>query len=251
MNRYLKKIEEVYNNSTLLGCAMLSLSYIILSAINSELALKISSYLIPLFICILCIELYIIKSKLTEISRRNNEQIMSFELGEDFDNYLAKRFKDIKELKMILASANGVQSDPEPKKKFYISSLHKYINSGNPFYRIFTSNSNPKLYQDVREEMMKFKDKKHFVYYYDKTEVIAGRYQFVLILDNEEVCFGGGYNTPFNPNSISIKEKMVVKWYMDYFDSMKNQSKSLRRENNTPNFDLLDNIIKSKFEIKG
>ena len=59
---------------------------------------------------------------------------------------------------------------------------------------------------------------------------------------------GGGYNTPFNPNSISIKNRTVAKFYLDQFNFLKNMSIPLRKPNNTIDLDLIDYLIKEAEE---
>lgn len=63
-----------------------------------------------------------------------------------------------------------------------------------------------------------------------------------MLIDDEEVCLGGGYITSFQHPTISIKNKNIVKFFSDYFEYLRDNSKNVRSDDNI-NMELIDRHI--------
>lgn len=250
-------LNAIFSNVSLLLAILMCVSIWILTSFFPNFYTEYPSlfYIIySAFIPILIGEIVIVKNKLSKLSSAVSTPnlITAFEKGEDLDDYLKQRFKYAKDVKMMVASAIGNSTDPHASKKKYVSFLENYIATNNRFTRLLVNNSNPKYYEDVKTEITKFKDNNYMAYHYKGACILDGRFSFFCIIDDSEICIGGGYNTAVNPNSICIKNEDVVNFYLSYFNMLKENSTSFRNLDGSIKVDYLEQLInnKSKESVK-
>ena len=226
-------LSKVYYENTLLTVIFMALAVFFGQAIFPEKIGTISGFLIPLFIIVICLEIYFIRTRLTNelviIKGRidNKFEYQSFSSGETFDNYLANRFSKVKEIKVIHISSST--SDKRSGRKYY-EILDDFIISGGKFRRIFSGTFNKDVFRWIREDLDRYKDKKYFIHCLDKVIIDEISTLGVMIIDDEEVCIGGGYMTSFKEPTISIRNSNIVRFYLDYFEYLRDNSIPIRSD---------------------
>lgn len=243
-----KMIEKIYNNNTRIGLALIALLIFFFKSIRPDFTSEPESYLIPIFIIVVLIELYILNNKIDK-NQDKTSSIRYFTSGEEFDTYLRKRLKSVEDLKIVHFSEGGVISDPHPSKRSYVEILDAYIMKGNRFQRIFADTKSDMIFKDTKSDFNRYKNLRYFSYLLESIEVKEGRFENIMIIDNEEVCLGGGYTTTAKFNTISIKDNLLTGYYIDYFDILKSKSIPLRTEHKIL-FEKIEEKISEKQQLK-
>jgi len=168
-------------------------------------------------------------------------EYQGFNSGDEFDNYLANRFKIAKSVKVI--HVNSQTSDKRQNRRYY-EIMNDFVNAGNSFRRIFADTTNIDVYKWMKEDLQTFQNNKYFIHLLDKVKIHNIRTIAVMLIDDEEVCLGGGYVTSFQKPTISIKNKQIVKFFSDYFDYLRDNSINLKTDESL-NIDVLEQRIKT------
>ena len=228
MKSWLKKI---YYENTIIGIALIALIIFFGQFFFQEKAKTLLEYLIPLFILIVCLEILFIRENLNIIDQKLKVdfEFQSFNSGNEFDNYLANRFKTAKSVKVI--HVNSQTSNKRDNRRYY-EILEDFVKSGKSFRRVFSDTTNIDLYKWMKEDLIKFQKDKYFLHLLDKVKIQDIRTIGVMLIDDEEVCLGGGYITSFQKPTISVKNRNVVKFFSDYFDYLRDNSINLKTDEN-------------------
>jgi len=166
-----------------------------------------------------------------------------FSSGEEFDNYLANRFEHANEVKVIHISA--FTSDRKAGRRYY-EIVDKFVKSGKIFRRIFCRTSNKDVLLWMKEDLEEYENYRYFIYFLGSITIDEMRTLGIMIIDDEEVCLGGGYITGFRHPTISIRNPDVVRFYVDYFGYLREQSRPIRTDGGKTNSEYLETLIKEK-----
>lgn len=241
-------VNYIYSENTLVGLIITAVVAFFGITIFPDFGTKIISFLIPLFIIVVCIEILRIRKNIEIIKNKTDDSLkfIFFISGEEFDDYLRTRLRNVKDLKIVHFSTGGILSEESnPNRRIYLSIIDNFIENGGRFQRVFADTVDGQIFKDSRIELEKYKTKKYYSFFFDKVLIKEGRIHNIMIIDNEEVCLGGGYYNLFEYNTISIRHKEFTKFNIDYFEGLKQQSITLR--NGAKVFwDILDKKIKEK-----
>ena len=221
------RLKQVYSENTIVGIALTALAIFFGQIIFPEQVKVLTEYLIPLFIIVACLEILFIRENLKKLSCDAEFEYNSFNSGEEFDNYLANRFKTANSVKAIHIDA---QTIPKRENRRYYEIADDFIKSGKSFRRIFSDTDNGDVYQWMQEDLVKFQKDKYFAHFLDKVIVHDIRTIGIMLIDDDEVCLGGGYITSFKNPTISIKHPDIVKFFSDYFDYLRDNSVNLKTD---------------------
>lgn len=246
----MNNIEKLYNNKVILAIVVGGLVVLISKPFFPKFAQVVESFLIPAFIVIVCFEILIIrinlssdfekvikkielledykKSEFDEIIKKTQSikdqiqlgyQFKAFDSGEQFDDYLNFRVNQAKVIKVIhLNSFPSSSTDQSYEKRSYNNIIEGFLKSKKTFHRIYCKSDNPNIQDWIRSDLQKYEHLNHLIYYLDKIELTNIRTISVMIIDEEEVCLGGGYKTSYKHPTIAIKNKEIVQFYTDYFN---------------------------------
>jgi hypothetical protein len=210
------------------------------------------NYLIPVFVTFIVLELIFfrahIESELKHI-RENVENEFSWEAfvsGELFDDYLAYRFQRANDVKIIHISSSV--SDENSERRYH-EILDKYIKSGKILQRIFSDTTNKNVFKWILQDLKDYEKNKHFIYFLEEIKVgkilqaDEVRTQGIMIIDDNEVCLGGGYITSSKIPTISVRNKTFARFYLDYFNYLQSISIPIR-SNHRNNAGYIENLLK-------
>lgn len=235
----INRLKQVYSENTIVGIALAALVIFFGQVIFPEHIKVLTEYLIPLFIIVACLEILFIRENLKSLNRDSEFEYKSFNSGDEFDNYLANRFKTANSVKVI-----HVNSIPKIENRRYHDIASDFIKSGKSFRRIFSDTSNVDVFQWMLEDLVTFQKDKYFAHLLNNVTIHNIRTIGVMLIDDEEVCLGGGYVTSFKSPTISIKHPEIVKFFSDYFDYLRDNSVNLKTDEKI-NTDILEERINS------
>jgi hypothetical protein len=224
-------LKKIYSENTIIGIAIFALAVFFLQFLNPEKAKALIEYLTPLFILVVCIEILFIRDNSKKLDRRLSFGLdyQSFNTGEEFDNYLSYRVKSAKSIKVVHVSS---QILGEGNYRRYCKIMHDFIKAGNSVTRVFAETDNIDIYKWVKDDLLAYQNDRFFAHLLDKVQVRDLRTIGIMLIDEEEVCLGGGYVSSFQDPTISVKNKQIFKFFSDYFDYLKENSINLKTNEN-------------------
>jgi hypothetical protein len=236
-------IRKIFVDYVLLAITLIALTAFILQLFLPVFANKVLVIIMPLFVAAICPMIYFMRETLCTIHTKVSQDFtyQSFTSGEDFDNYLANRFKEASSIKVIHINA---QSSGGQRGRRYDEIVEKFVKSGKIFRRIFSDTSSKEVYRWIRKDLERFQEDKYFIHLIDKIKIEDIRTIGIMIIDDDEVCLGGGYKTSFTHPTIAIKSKNIVKFFSDYFTYLRDHSNAIRSDNET-NWEILDKYLDS------
>jgi len=175
-------------------------------------------------------------------SIKSDTKLNLFETKEKFDDYLKERLKDAKQVKVIHMSSESESSEGEVEKKKYLKIIEEFVKSGKIFQRILCANNNDKITKWIKDDLDQYKNYKYYVYYMNKARVNDIRILGFMIIDEDEVCLGGGYKKIIENPTISIRNSKITKFFSDFFHELLTESTKLTSEN-------IDDLVKEPFTI--
>jgi hypothetical protein len=202
---------KLYFENTIVGIIVLALALFFARLfLPGQQADKISNILIPSFIIVVCLEIYFIRTHVKSIKEKidNDFLFQSFASGEEFDNYLANRFKAAHEVKVIHMSSST--SDKRGGRRYY-EILDAFIRRGGRFTRIISDTSNDDVFRWIKEDLNHYQQDKYFIHYVPEIKVGEIKTIGIMIIDKDEVCLGGGYDTSFEHPTISIRQQYIMR----------------------------------------
>jgi len=170
-------------------------------------------------------------------------QYSYFSSGEEFDSYLANRFERAKEVNVIHISA--FTSDKRAKRRYY-GIVDKFVKSGKIFRRIFCNTSNKDVFLWIKEDLEAYQNYRYFIYFLGSITIDKMRTLGIMIIDDDEVCLGGGYTSGIRHPTISIQNPDIVRFYMDYFGCLRGESRPIRSDGGETDWEYLETLIKKK-----
>jgi|GEM_PF-2786215 len=235
-------LANLYFENTIVSVIILALVVLFAKLVFPEQADRISNILIPLFIVVACLEIYFIRTQVKEVREKIDDDFLfrSFASGEEFDNYLANRFKGAREVKVIHMSS-GTSGKREGRRYYEI--VGEFVQQGGRFTRILSDTSNADVFRWIKEDLIEYEQYKYFIHFVP--EVLVGEIKTIgiMIIDKEEVCLGGGYDTSFDHPTISLIHEYIVKFFLDYFEYLSYRSDHIRSDIKNVKWEYLDNLI--------
>lgn len=190
------------------------------------------------FIFFICITIISVSFDLKHVKEKveNSYTFKAFNTGEEFDDYLRHRLNTAKQVNVIHFSST--QSSPE---RAYVDIIDKFVDQKKGIFKRIIADSTLKVYEWSYMELIRHKDSAYSVFLLDTIKISdAMRTMGVMIIDEDEVCFGGGYQNSFKHPTISIQNRDIVRFYKDYFGYLLPFTTTTRR----PNHSIKDDIFK-------
>lgn len=226
-----RTIRKIYFENTLFSFIVLAIIVFFVNVVFPDIALRIISYTIPLFIVVICIEIYFIRESLEEkllgIEEKLDNQFLfqSFNSGEDFDIYFANRLQGAEKLKIIHI---GSYIAREGENRNYQELLEKFVLAGGSIQRVISKSNNSDMMSWFQTELLKLQSYKYRLYYLDEILTKDIRTMGIIIVDEEEVILGGShYNPNFPKPLISTRNINLTQFYLDYFSYLRDYSRPI------------------------
>lgn len=247
----MKFLKDLYFNSTLPGIIILALSLFFLMIINQEKGITLSKYLTPLFIIVICLEIYFIRTQvISDISSTENpldKQIFSsissirksiqdetdidlFSSGKEFDDYLEYRLKKADKIRIIHLGDYIPAEENEQRR--YLQIIQRFIRENIEFRRIISKTNNLLVNNWIKKEIENYENDRYFLFLNKK--IITNnniRTMGVIIIDNQEVILGGGHKETFKQPILSIRNHKIVSFYNNYFEYLQAESSRIEKWN--------------------
>jgi hypothetical protein len=179
-------------------------------------AVKTYILITEILICFVCITLILISLDLKYIKKKveNNYTFKAFNSGEEFDDYLSHRLNSAKQVCIIHFSST--YSNAERK---YVDIVDRFVDDKKGIFKRIIADSTINVYKWNYIELVRHRNSAYFVFLIDKIKIPQDmRTMGVMIIDDNEVCLGGGYQNFYVNPTISIQNKEIVRFYKDYYD---------------------------------
>jgi len=234
---------SIYYENTIFAIIVVAIVVFIGNSIFPKIFGTLLERTIPLFILVVCLEIFFIRKKLCKeieeikLHTENISIYQTFLSGEEFDNYLEYRTKCASEMKIIhissfSSSAGSENEEGERSGRRYSKIIDDFLKSGKTFHRIFCDTSNKEVFQWIKDDIEKYKKEKYFINFLSNIKVENLRTIGIMIIDKEEVCLGGGYRTTYTNPTISIKNKVIAGFFNDYFKHLLIHSQAISSGDN-------------------
>lgn len=247
-------VETIYMQNTILGVVILALITLFLLAIPAkfELGKKLLNILLPLFIIVICLELFVMNNNMDKLSREENQkQITQFVEANSFYGYLNNRLKTAQSVKVVhLSSAPMIHL----KNDIYSKIINEYVQTGKLFERVFIANNQVKNYELIKDFVNQNKNNNNLqqtVYFVPKDRVFINNVPLLsfIIIDNNEVItgFGGDAVTEALP-IIPIKSSALNATYSNFFKRLKDAASIHSGDDNFDEFISTMNVEIKRIE---
>ena len=251
---------KIFNENTLVGIVILAIIiffYQMISGVINEGILSILhiNTLIPVFIVVIFLEIFLNRDKmLSDISNTkesikaiqeqilldithiresiyNETHLIPFNSKREFNDYLRFRLRRARHLRIIHMSSDT--SYPDPQKGGYHEIIKKFVTKEeNTLERIIPNpTDNKNVINWIKDDLKKYKGLKYSVFFKKNVYLENIRLMNIMIIDNDEVCLGGGYKIASKIPTISIKNTNIASFYIDYFVALR-EAKELLTLNN-------------------
>ena len=259
-------LRNLYFENTLAGIIILALFLFFVMITAPDQGKRLSEYLIPLFIIVVCLEIYFIRTKINsdvssiknmldqqiisdvssiknmldqqiisgissiEESLENQTFIDSFSSGKEFDNYLENRLKNAKEIR-IIHLGDYIPAQEEQGRK-YLQIIENFIQTNNECHRVISKPDNLLVIDWIKKQIENYEKYKYFTYLNEEiTTNNRIRTMGVIIIDHDEVILGGIHQATFDHPLFSIRNQRLVNFYQDYFDYLQINSIYIEKKN--------------------
>ena len=244
-------LRNLYFENTLAGIIILALSLFFVMITAPTKGKELSQYLIPLFIIVVCLEIYFIRTQIIsdissikkpldqqiisgissiEESLENQTFIDSFSSGKEFDNYLENRLKTAKKIRIIHLGDYIPAQEEEGRR--YLHIIENFIKTNKECHRVISKTDNPLVIDWMKKEIKDYENYKYFTYLNEEiTTNNEIRTMGVIIIDHEEVILGGVHQATFDHPLFSIRNQRLVNFYQDYFDYLQINSIYIEKKN--------------------
>src|SRR5882724_6386198 len=193
--------------------------------------------LYPAFVGVALYQLYRIR---TEIKNVNVSSHVTFSTGDDFDDYLRHRLNRAEEVRVIHISS-GTSLDRE-----YPNVIDRYLKKGKTFSRIISDTANPEVAKWIWNDLKKYGGNNYNFFIYCLRDIRVGketRTIGIMLIDEAEVCLGGGYNIKKTQPTICIRDPVLVQFFSNYYEHLKNQSTGIRVTGRSVDWGLMKSIF--------
>lgn len=126
-------------------------------------------------------------------------------------------------------------TSPKAVGREYSEILDKFLKNGGAFSRIFADTGNADVFTWIKDDLEKYQENKYFIYFLDEMFLKADmRTMGIMIIDKSEVCLGYGYDTDFTNPTVSITNAAIANFFMDYFNDLSRVAEEIRAQGRPP-----------------
>ena len=190
--------------------------------LQDEYKTWLSKLLIPSFIMIVCLEICFIRENVKQILKKvdNNFDLITFDNHDAFHKYLTNRFDYAKEVQVI-----SLASFQQKENERYYGILNNFVKNGGKYTRIFSDTDNPEVFDYILKELKNYEQHQFSVSILEKVFLTCDIQLIqIMIIDEKEVCLGGTYKSYFDHPVITIRHKLIVKFFIDYLTYLSRNS---------------------------
>lgn len=213
-----------------------------------ELATKMMQQLLPLFVIVVVIQGAIsyyslevtrltIASELEALQKQvrlavvesRAERITSvrrFQSPTDFHAYVGERFAAAKEVRVTHFSAGVTELTTDE----YRNIVDAFLNRGGIYRRVLADTRSARVWREQKRMLDLYGEKRqHFMLHFLPFLAVNDMKALdIMIIDEEEVCIGGGYTQGFTVPVIAIRDPAVVKFFDKYYEYLLSKATGIR-----------------------
>lgn len=157
--------------------------------------------------------------------RPSSFEVHVFPSARQFDAYLERRWRKAESVKAVhLSSKTLISRTPNTA---YVDMLDNFVRSGGIYQRVISASGHPEILEDAEEFLRKHAGRRISIYVLPKVIVDGMRVLKIMLIDDSEVCLGGGLDSVMPRNTISIRQPEIVAFFVEYFAYLVGESTPL------------------------
>jgi hypothetical protein len=175
--------------------------------------------------------------------RSGDTDIIAFKDSTGFHEYVKHRFLIANRVKVTHFSARSIDASDD----FYHTIAGDLLKRGCAYHRVIADALSDELWTEQIAWLEEHRDKP-FVLHYLPTVAVAQHMKLldVMIIDDVEVCFGGGYRSGLRFPVICVRNREFAQFFADYYEYLIGRSISI----NTYDGPELLRTLKARAEIR-
>jgi hypothetical protein len=235
----------------LTGVVAAAAGLLIATSIAPERVSKIASIFLPIFAIAVCVQLamlhaYYWRSVSTTSQLIAQLQTRALGAGEvrtftgpsEFHDYLALRFP----LATFVQVTHFSSGTRELASQEYHEVLEAFVRRGGIFRRVIVDTLTPSVWEKQKSFLTTYDTKNVFLHYLAEVAVERIKLLDIMLIDNVEVCLGGGYSSGYQYPTISIRHPEIVAFFADYYRYLREKAINIKIDT-FPQLETIDALI--------
>lgn len=228
---------EALTQSLLLPIVVIAAAVFFVNQVAPERAAPIMQRLVPLFVVVICIQgalTFSVLGKtreqlsrvLTEAQARPMLAVRAFSNAADFHAYISELFDQATEVRVTHVSSGTTELLTDE----YIKIMDAFIKRGGIYRRIFCNTKSVDVWSTQQAMLDKYSDtpQQFMLHYLANLNVDDMQGVDLMLIDDKEVCLGGGYKQGFAFPVIAIREPAVVRFFSNYYAYLLTKARGIR-----------------------
>jgi len=214
---------DALTQSLLLPIGVIAAVVFFLNQVAPEKAAPIMQRLVPLFVVVICVQGALTYSALGKareqldrlVREKQISSVISFDSSAAFHDYIAHRFAAAKEVRVTHMSS-GVTELLTPD---YLKIMDTFIRRGGIYHRMLCHTASVEVWeaQKTAIETYSNSEKQFLLHYLPNFSIERMQAVDLMLIDDAEVCFGGGYTMGLAPPVIAIRDPNIVRFFSNYY----------------------------------
>jgi len=169
-------------------------------------------------------------------------EVRTFVGPTEFHAYLALRFP----LALVVQVTHFSSGTRESSGKDYEAVLDEFVMRGGTFRRVIVDTLSPHVWEAQRDFLQKYASNPGiFLHYLEEVAIDRMKALDIMLIDDVEVCLGGGYSMGYEYPTISIRHPEIVTFFVDYYRYLREKAMNVRIDP-FPEPEIIDRLIARK-----
>jgi hypothetical protein len=237
--------------SALAGYIAIAAAFLIARQIAPDRVAPLAVDFVPQFVLIVCAQLAVLHAyyrRNISVTARLIAQLQTRALGsgdirtfagpKEFHDYLRVRFElaRVVQVTHFSAGTNEITSDD------YRDIVAKFVERDGIFRRVVVDTLNREVWERQRDFMAAYGSKSAFLHYLPEVVVQRIKLMDIMLIDDGEVCLGGGYSIGYQYPTITIRHPEVVAFFVGYYKYLREKATNVKIDP-YGDLEILDGLI--------
>lgn len=221
----------------LTGYVALAAVLLIASHVAPQRVSAVSADFVPQFVLVACLQLALLhwyywrnvavtSQLIAQLQTRalGSGEVRTFTGPSEFHEYLRLRFPLANSVQVTHFSS-GTR---ELASTEYRDILKDFVDRGGTFRRVIVDTLTREVWEKQRDFLITHAQKNVFLHYLAEVAVEKIKLLDIMVIDNVEVCLGGGYSMGFQYPTISIRHPEIVTFFSGYYRYLREKATNVK-----------------------
>jgi hypothetical protein len=235
----------------LTGYIALAAVLLIASYVAPRYISVIGANFVPQFVLVACLQLALLhwyywrniavtSQLIAQLQTRalGSGEVRTFTGPSEFHQYLGLRFP----LATIVQVTHFSSGTRELASAEYGDILKVFVERGGIFRRVIVDTLSRDVWEKQREFLATHVGKSVFLHYLAEVHVEKIKLLDIMLIDNVEVCLGGGYSMGYQYPTISIRHPEIVAFFAGYYRYLREKSTNVKIDP-FPQIEIVEDLV--------